>query len=92
MKRSLAQILVQWVGIAGATAALMGCWAVCPRVYVVFWLAVFCGTIGGGALLGLGALCKSNPVGWLFAGDVVKGAVELMLFLARVMLGAGGGY
>lgn len=86
-KRDAVLVALCWTGFLALAIALAGCSMLAPTAYVLFWLVIFCGGIFCGSIAAAVALIDSNPIGFLFVGDLVKAGLELMLIIARAMLG-----
>ena len=79
---------IAWYLSIGLTLACSSILA--PGAYILVMLALVCVGIFVGTAVATFAVCESaGPFGFVIAGDIIKGGLELMIVIARALLGAG---
>jgi hypothetical protein len=73
------------IGLSLACSSILA-----PAAYILAMLALICIAIFVGTAAATFAICEASPIGFLFAGDIIKGGLELMVVIARALLGASG--
>lgn len=80
-----------WASILGVSVALAGCSIVAPGAYILVMATIAALGVLGGSIAVAALMFDCGPIGWLWAGDIVKAGVEIAIGILQAAASASSG-